>query len=84
MIVELLLDLVKSAILFIIRLFPTLPEMDFLTDSLDAVLSVLVAIDSFVSVRLFSICVVFLFAFTHIEFIWSIIMWVIRKIPGVS
>lgn len=84
MIVKLLMDLLKFLLLFVISLFPALPDMSGLIQSLDSVLSVLKSINFVVSVSLVGWCVSFLFIFSNIEFIWSIIMWVVRKIPGVS
>lgn len=84
MIVEAIFNLIKALVLFIIGLFPTLPDMSFLSSSIQPVINVLASIDSFVSVPLVAGCFVALIVFMNIDFVWSIIMWVIRKIPGVS
>lgn len=84
MIVKLLLEIVKGVLLFIIGLFPALPDMSFLVQPLTAVTDLFVVINSFVSVRLVGFCLSVLVVFANIDFIWSIIMWVVRKIPGVE
>lgn len=84
MIIEGIMNVLQAVILFIISLFPKLPDMSFLSQSVESVTSVLCAVDAFISVELVGFCLGVLFVFTHIDFIWSIIMWVIRKIPGVS
>ena len=45
---------------------------------------VLGAVDHFVDLGVVAACVAALFVFANVEFIWGIIMWVIRKIPGVE
>jgi flagellar biosynthesis protein FlhB len=84
LIIEGIMNVLKAVILFIVGLFPTLPNMSSLAQPIDAVISVVRTIDSFVSVQLAGVCIGFLFVFTHLDFIWSVIMWVIRKIPGVD
>lgn len=84
MILEGILNLVKGVLLFVISLFPVLPDMSFLSQSVSDLLSLFVLIDSVVSVRLVGSCFSVLFIFTNVDLIWSVIMWVVRKIPGVS
>lgn len=84
MIIEGILVVVKGVILFIVNLFPTLPDMDFLSTSFQPLVNVMATINSFVSVSLFAGCCVAFIVFMNIDFIWSIIMWVVRKIPGVT
>lgn len=84
MILEGILNLVKGVLLSVISLFPALPDMSFLSQSVSDLLNLFVLIDSVVSVRLVGSCFTALFVFTNIDLIWSVIMWVVRKIPGVS
>ncbi|GEM_PF-1400855 len=84
MLVKLLMDMVKALILLIISLFPTLPDMSNLVSLIEPLVQLFVNIDSFVSVQLVGTCLGLLFVFSNAELIWSIIMWVIKKIPGVS
>lgn len=84
MIVELVLNLIKSLVLFILNLFPTLPDLNFVNDGLQPFVAVVSTINSFVSVPLFFNCVVALIAFSNAEFLWVIVMWCVKKIPGLS
>ena len=84
MILEAIFNLIKAVILFIINLFPAMPDMSFLSQSVQPMVSVLASIDSFVSVSLLAWCLLTIIAFMNIEFIWSVIMWVVKKIPGVE
>ncbi len=82
MIVEFLLDIVKAVLLFLIGLFPELPDMSSIVEFFDPLFQVYMQVDSFISVKLVAGCVIFFFILSNIEFIWGIIMWVVRKIPG--
>ena len=84
MIVEAILNLLKSFLFFVIGLFPALPETSGLPTSINSVIQVIASVDYIVDVAVVGFCLTMLFLFTHIEFVWGVIMWVIRKIPGVS
>lgn len=84
MILEAIFNLIKSLVLFVVGLFPAMPDLSFLSQSLQSVINVLSSINSFVSVSLVAWCFFTLILFMNMEFIWSVIMWVIKKIPGVS
>lgn len=84
MIIKLLMDLLKGLILFVIGLLPSMPDMSGLLGSVEAVISVLLTIDSIISVRLVGTCLGILILIAQADLLWSMIMWVIRKIPGVS
>lgn len=79
MIVETVLNLIVYVILWIVSLFPTIPRMNL--DFLNGVIRVLSLIDMFVSLRVVSVCLLVLFAVLNIRLIWSVIMWVVRKLP---
>lgn len=84
MIIEALLNLLKVVLLFLIGLFPALPDMSGLISFFDSVFQLYLNVDSFVSVQLVGICIVLIFLFSNIEVIWGIVMWVVKKIPGVE
>jgi len=86
MIIQALLDLVKVFILFVIGLFPTLPESDFnlMFNYLSPVADVINTADLFVDISVCTTCVGVIFLVYNARAIWSLIMWVVRKIPGVS
>ena len=41
-------------------------------------------VNMFISVSLLSRCVIIVLIVYNLKFVWSILMWLIRKIPGVS
>jgi hypothetical protein len=83
-IIEFIMNILKSFFLFVIGLFPALPDMTGLAGSVAPVAQVLGAVDHFVDLGVVAACVAALFVFANVEFIWGVIMWVIRKIPGVE
>ncbi|MDD3022269.1 MAG: hypothetical protein PHX61_15035, partial [Alphaproteobacteria bacterium] len=78
MIIQALLDLIKAFILFVIGLFPTLPEAQF--DSLFAhlapVADVINTADMFIDISVCVACVGIIFLVYNARAIWSLIMWV--------
>jgi hypothetical protein len=82
MIVEVVYGIITSLIIGIINLFPKIPAID--TSGLDGIFNVLSLLDTFVSLRVVSVCFVVVFVFMNAQIIWGIIMWVVRKIPGVE
>lgn len=84
MIIEGIFNLIKGLILFVISLFPSLPDMTFLSQSLEPFVKVISSVNSFVSVPLFAGCCLVLVVILNIEFVWSVIIWVVKKIPGIS
>lgn len=69
---------------FLIGLFPAFPRFDALTAALDPIAYVIRFLDLFISMRTVSRCLLIVLIIYNIKFGWSILMWVIRKIPGVS
>ena len=84
MIVEAIGSLFFGVANFFVSLLPQFPSFSALKVSIDPVLYVLNAVNTFVSLKLIGACMVIVFTVYNIQFIWSILMWVIRKIPGVS
>lgn len=86
MIIQALLDLIKVFILFVIGLFPTMPEAQFNTlfVYLSPVADVINTADIFIDISVCVFCVVIIFLVYNARAIWSLIMWVVRKIPRVS
>ena len=52
--------------------------------SMSPLLYVVKFVNMFVSVSLLSRCVIIVLVVYNLKFVWSILMWLIRKIPGVS
>lgn len=78
------MEVFKVFILFIVSLIPTLPNSDELANLVKPVFDLYLNIDTFINVQACMICLVCLFIFSNVQLIWGIIMWVVRKIPGVS
>ena len=73
MILEFVMNLLKVFLLAVIGLFPALPSMDWLIGGIDPVFEVIGLVDHVVSIRTLALC-----------FGVLLVVWVIRKIPGVS
>lgn len=84
MILELIMDAIKAVILFVISLFPTLPAMDFIKEWVNYFGELLLFVNRFVYLRVLGICLITILICYNLRLIWSIIIWVLRKIPGVS
>ena len=69
---------------FLVGLFPAFPRFDSLAVTLDPVAYVIRFMDLFVSMQTVSRCLLVILIVYNIKFGWSILMWIIRKIPGVS
>lgn len=82
MIVETICNILCACVLGAIGLFPTIPQID--TSFLSGFFRVLSTVDAFVSLKVVSACFVIIFLFMNIQVIWSLVMWVMRKIPGIK
>lgn len=69
---------------FLVGLFPAFPRFDSLAVTLDPIAYIIRLLDMFVSLELVSRCLLAILVVYNIKFGWSILMWVIRKIPGIS
>lgn len=69
---------------FLVGLFPSFPRFDALTTVLDPIAYVIRFLDMFISMQMVSRCLLIILIVYNIKFGWSILMWVIRKIPGLS
>lgn len=69
---------------FLVGLFPSFPRFDALATALDPLAYVIRFLDLFVSMQTLSRCLLVILLVYNIKFGWSALMWVLRKIPGVS
>lgn len=87
MILEAIIDLIKSLLYLIFDILPDLPSMpDTLVNSINYVLDIIfnnsVSILSlFVRINTFKIAVPVVIALMNLDKIYSLVMWVIKKIP---
>ena len=84
MIIELVFNIFFALAHFLINLFPKFPSFDGLNASMSPLLHVVKFVNMFISVSLLSRCMIILLIVYNLKFVWSILMWLIRKIPGVS
>lgn len=69
---------------FLVGLFPAFPRFDALITALDPIAYVIRFMDMFISMRMVSLCLLIILIIYNIKFGWSILMWVVKKIPGIS
>lgn len=84
MIVEAILNLIKLFLLGVLSLFPSIPEMGWASGVIGPVVQVFSAANHLIDLKVALLCLGAFFVFSNIQLIWGIIMWVIRKIPGVE
>ena len=69
---------------FLIGLFPAFPRFDSLATALDPIAYLIRFLDLFISMQTVSRCLLVILIVYNIKFGWSILMCILRKIPGVS
>lgn len=84
MIVEGILNLLKILVLFVLSLFPDLPDTEFVSGFFEPIVDVINSANVWIDVPTVSLCFVLILLCYNARAIWSVVMWVIRKIPGVS
>lgn len=84
MILEFIFNLLFALANFIVGLFPAFPSFSGLNTSLSPLLYVLRMVNMFISIKLIGSCLMIILVVYNIKFVWSILMWIFRKIPGVS
>lgn len=84
MILEFLCNILFGLAHFFLNLFPKFPSFENLNVSLGPVFYVIKFLNMFVDVRVVSTGLLIVLIVYNIKFVWSVLMWLIRKIPGVS
>lgn len=84
MIVEGLLNLVKAFLLFLISLLPEFPTINYDSGFLSALSSAISSANTICHLKVVMSCIGVCILVCNVKMIWSVIMWVVRKIPGVS
>lgn len=84
MITQFLCDLFFWLANFFVGLFPKFPSFGNLRQSQSTMLAVIAELGRFADLKTLSVCLLILLVVFNIKFVWSIIMWIVRKIPGVS
>lgn len=84
MLLEFLCNILFALVGFLINLFPRFPSFQQLNVNLAPLFYVVKFLNMFVSVSVVGKCLILVLLVYNIKFVWSILMWLIRKIPGVS
>lgn len=84
MIVEFFCNIVFGLLNFLIGLFPSFPSFESLNVSLAPVFYVARLVNVFLPLGVVSSCLLIVLFVYNVKFVWSILMWIIKKIPGVS
>lgn len=84
MVLEFLCNILFALAYFLVGLFPKFPTFSELNIDFSPVYYVVSLLNTFVSFRVLGVCAITILIVFNIKFVWSILMWLIRKIPGVS
>ena len=84
MIIEGVLNVIKTFLLFLIGLFPEIPRIVDNSSYLTSVAEAIRYANLFCNLTVVVGCIGIIFAVYNAQAIWSAVMWVVRKIPGVS
>lgn len=84
MIVECLCIVFFGLANLLLGILPTFPSFETLNVSIAPVLYVFGLVNNFVSVSLLGNCLLIILIVCNIRFVWSILMWLVRKIPFIS
>lgn len=84
MIIEFFCNIFFALAHFLINLFPRFPAFDQLNVSLSPVFYVIKFVNTFISIPVVGRCMIIILIVYNLKFVWSILMWLIKKIPGVS
>jgi len=85
MILEALINIFRAIALFIIGLIPQLHWVgNWMNTSLDPLFDVILSANMFINVPVMVGCFLSIIVVSNAQFLWSLLMWAIRKIPGVN
>lgn len=84
MILQAILSVLKALILFVIGLFPKLPDVSFIRGYVVPFVELARSVNMVLDVKVVGSCLTLILLVYNARAIWSIIVWAVRKIPGVS
>ena len=84
LIIEFFCNIFFALLHFLIGLFPKFPSFKGLSVSLSPVFYVLRFINTFINLKVVGTGLIIVLLVYNIKIVWSILMWLVRKIPGVS
>ena len=84
MVFKLLFDLIFGAVDLIVGLIPAFPSFSGLNVTLQPIFYIVDFVNLFVDIPMAARCLLLLLVVYNARFIWSILVWLVKKIPGVS
>lgn len=84
MILEFLCNIIFALAFLFVKLIPKFPSFQKLNVSLSPLFYIIKLINMFIPIQVLGSCLLMVLVVYNIKFVWSILMWLIRKIPGVS
>lgn len=84
MIVEMICNIFFFLANLLVNILPTFPSFEQLNLDLSPFFAVIRMVNTFIDIRVIGFCMILVLLVYNIKFVWSIFMWLVRKIPGVS
>lgn len=84
MITQTILNMMFNTVSFMVNFFPAIVIPTDLIGSLAGFVELLAVSSYFIPIGVFQLCVIVFVAFHGMEFIISVVNWVISKIPSIS
>lgn len=84
MIVEFLCNIFFGVVNFFVSLMPTLPDLSPLAQPLQSVFWVVRMLNMLINIKVVAAGLILILIVHNVKFVWSMFMWLLRKIPGVS
>ena len=84
MVLQAVLDVLKALILFVIGLFPKLPDVSFIRSYVSSFVELARSVNMVLDLKVVGSCFTLILLVYNARAVWSVIIWAVRKIPGVS
>lgn len=84
MIIEVICNIFFYIANLLVSLLPKFPSFEQFNIDLSPFFAVIKLVNMFIDIRVLGTCMLVVLLIYNIKFVWSIFMWLIRKIPGVS
>lgn len=84
MLIEWLCIVIFGVANLLLGILPTFPSFENLNISITPFLYIFGLVNNFISVSLLGNCLLIILVVCNLRFIWSILMWFVRKIPFIS
>lgn len=84
MVLQAILEALKSLILFVVGLFPRLPDVSFIRSYVFSFVELARSVNMVLDLKVVGSCFTLILLVYNARAVWSVIIWAVRKIPGVS